>query len=69
MLAAQVHVGRGHWKSIAECTADDLTYARTERRRLVRRIEDQIVHYDRLIALLRQHHKQTVAELPPQSSW
>jgi hypothetical protein len=69
LLAARVHVGDSHWKTLGTCTVDDLQFCVDERQQLIVRIETQAQNYQKLITLMVKHGARTVADLPPQARW
>ena len=67
MLQEPIAVGGNHWKRLAECNAEDLTYAEDLRRAHAARTVAAADKLANLRELLRQHGVATVGELPDQT--
>jgi len=67
MLASRVHVGSSVWKTLGECSAEDLRFCIAERREDVARIEAQVGLFEQLIARMAEFGVGVVAELPEQN--
>lgn len=69
LLASRVHVGKGNWLQIADCSTEDLAFCIEERRSQIAGFEKQVNNFQSLIALMKKHKAKRAADLPPQTSW
>lgn len=67
MLQEPIAVGGNHWKRLAECNAEDLTYAEDLRRAHAARTAAAADKLANLRELLQQHGVATVGDLPDQT--
>lgn len=63
-LRASVHVGDSKWMALGECTATELLFMESERRKLAERENSKAKMYFRLRLLLDEYGVKTVAQLP-----
>ena len=68
MLAERVYVG-DEWKTLGQCTYDDLGEVIGARKELIARISGQIENFERLQQLMIHHEVERVSDIPPQSEW
>lgn len=68
MLTEQVSVN-GKWKTLRDCTFDDLQACIDEREQLISRVGGQIENYKRLQKLMVQHKAKQVSDVPAQTEW
>ena len=64
VLDQRVHVGESTFKSLSDCTVDDLIFCIGERRDQVSALQGQILKFELILAALESHGVATVGDLP-----
>ena len=64
VLQERVHIGESRYKTLGDCTIDDLLFCITERRDQVNALNGQIAKYEAIAAAMNAHGATTVSELP-----
>lgn len=64
VLGERVYVGEARWKTLGDCTFDDLQFCIGERQDQIAALQGQIVKYEVIAAAMQQHAAEKVADLP-----
>lgn len=64
VLAGQVHVGRGQWQVLADCSYENVLFLATERHETARRTAASGDRFQRLADAMKKHKVGRVSELP-----
>lgn len=63
-LQERIYVGESRYKTLADCTIEDLLFCITERRDQIGALQGQIAKYEAILAAMTAHGATTAGDLP-----